>query len=402
MVFRNSKVIKYFALIVFLIFNINGVSTSNSTGLNLISKTKTTAKKKDKEGIPKYPAALTENVSFKLDSVFKRYNKRQDFHGSVLVAKNGKLIFSKQYGYADFGKKIKLDNQNTFQLASVSKQFTAASILILFEKGLLKLDDKVTKYYPDFPYEDVTIRHLLNHTSGLPQYFYLAEKEWKKEKAPTNAEMMEMMAEFKLQHYFKSGSRFDYSNTGYFVLASLVEKISGKSYPDFVEEHIFKPLDMTNSYVYRFEQDGIVDNQLYGFRIYRGWRHIKIPGTVNDAITGDKNVYSTAEDLFKWINGLNSGKIISKSTLDQMYTKGLTKYGKKVPYGFGFRIDDKDVEKVVYHYGKWNGFATSIKQYTDSEITIITLEHSNFRSMNHLNETVKRIVVQNFDEDVEI
>jgi len=402
MVFKNNKIIKYFALIVFLIFNINGVSTSNSTRLNLINRTKATVKNNEILGIPKYPAELTKKVSLKLDSVFNRFNKRQDFHGSVLVAKNGKLIFSKQYGYADFSKRIKLDNNYTFQLASVSKQFTAASILILFEKGLLKLDDKVTKYYPDFPYEDITIKHLLNHTSGLPQYFWLAEHEWKNDKAPTNTEMMKMMAEYKLPRYFKSGSRFDYSNTGYFVLASLVEKISKKSYRNFVEEHIFKPLDMKNSYIYRFEQDGIEDNQLYGYRIYRGWRHIKIPGTVNDAITGDKNVYSTVDDLFKWINGLNAGKIISKNTLDQMYSKGETKYGKKVPYGFGFRIDDKDLEKVVYHYGKWNGFSTSIKQYTDSEVTIITLEHSNFRSMNHLNETVRTIVLQNFDENNEL
>ncbi len=156
---------------------------------------------------------------------------------------------------------------------------------------------------------------------------------------------------------------------------------------------------MSNSYVYRFGYDTIDEDQLYGYRLYRGWKHIKIPGTVNDAITGDKNVYSTVDDLFKWINGLNAGKIISKNTLDQMYTKGITKYGKKVPYGFGFRIDDKNEEKVIYHYGKWNGFSTSIKQYTDSEITIITLEHSNYRSMNNLNETVKKIVEDNFDEN---
>ena len=398
MVFKNSKIIKYFALFVFLIFNIYGVSTSNSTKLGYVKKEIKT-KKEDDFSIPKYPSALTENVSEKLDSVFKRFNKRHDFHGSVLVAKNGKLIFSNQYGYANFSKKQKLDNNSTFQLASVSKQFTAASILILFEKGLLKLDDKVTKYYPDFPYEDVTIKHLLNHTSGLPQYFWLAEHEWKNKKAPTNSEMMKMLAEYKLQHYFKSGSRFDYSNTGYFVLASLVEKISKESYRDFVEKNIFKPLGMSNSYVYRFNQDDIEENQLYGYRVYRGWKHIKIPGTVNDAITGDKNVYSTVDDLFRWINGLNSGKIISQNTLDQMYTKGETKYGRKVPYGFGFRIDDKNEEKVIYHYGKWNGFSTSIKQYTDSEITIITLEHSNYHSLNHLNETVKKIVEDNFDEN---
>ena len=401
MVFKNSKVIKYFALFVFLVFNIKGVSTSNSTKFDFI-KNEIKTKEKKKISTPKYPKELTIKVSEKLDSVFKRFNKRHDFHGSVLVAKNGKLIFSNHYGYANFSKKLKLDNNSTFQLASVSKQFTAASILILFEKGLLKLDDKVSKYYPDFPYEDVTIRHLLNHTSGLPQYFWLAEHEWKKEIPPVNAEMMDMMSEYKVLRYFKPGSRFDYSNTGYFVLASLVEKISNESYRDFVEKNIFKPLDMNNSYVYRYKQDKIEDDQLYGYRLHRGWKHIKITGTVNDAITGDKNVYSTVEDLFKWINGLNSGKIISENTLNEMYSKGETKYGKKVPYGFGFRIDDKDDEKVIYHYGKWNGFSTSIKQYTDSDITIITLEHSNYRSMNHLNETVKNIVIDNFDENAEL
>ena len=398
MVFKNTKIIKYFALFIFLIFNIYGVSTSNSRNLDVIHK-ELKIKKKDKPSILKYPESLTENVSKKLDSVFKRYNKRQDFNGSVLVAKNGKLIFSNQYGYANFSKKIKIDQNSTFQLASVSKQFTAASILILFEKGQLGLDDKVIKYYPDFPYEGITIRHLLNHTSGLPQYFWLSEHEWKNETPPVNSEMMDMLAEYKVLRYFKPGSRFDYSNTGYFVLASLVEKISNESYKDFVEKNIFKPLDMTNSYVYRYKQDDIDDNQLYGYRLYRGWRHLKIGGTVNDAITGDKNVYSTGEDLLKWINGLNSGEIISKNTLNQMYTKGETKYGKKVPYGFGFRIDDKDAQKVIYHYGKWNGFSTSLKQYTDSDLTIITLEHSNFRSMNSLNETVKKIVEENFDEN---
>lgn len=399
MVFRNSKIIKYFALIVFLIFNINGVSTSNSSKLNFMDKEIKTEKKEDSK-TPVYPKELTAEVSKKIDSVFKKFNKRQDFHGSVLVAKNGKLIFSNQYGYANFSKKEKLDNNSAFQLASVSKQFTAASILILYEKGLLKLDDKVTKYFSDFPYEEVTIRHLLNHTSGLPQYFWLAEHEWKNKMPPVNSEMMDMMAEYKVLRYFKSGSRFDYSNTGYFVLASIVEKISDKSYRDFVEKNIFRPLGMDHSYVYRYKQDEIEENQLYGYRLYRGWRHLKITATVNDAITGDKNVYSTVDDLFKWINGLNSGKIISKSTLNQMYSKGVTKYGKKVPYGFGFRIDDENAEKVIFHYGKWNGFSTSIKQYTDSDITIITLEHSNFRSMNHLNETVKNIVLENFNENV--
>ncbi len=371
-------------------------STATSNEVDKLSETIAVVNKKAAAIVLPYPAALTKNVSKKLDSVFKRINKRHDFHGSVLVAKNGKLIYSNNYGYADFSKKTKLDEHSVFQLASVSKQFTAASILILYEKGQLKLEDKVIEYFPEFPYKEITIQHLLNHTSGLPKYFWLAEHKWQKEKAPVNSEMMELISEYKLPLFFRAGSRFDYSNTGYFVLASLVEKISNKDYSEFLETNIFKPLQMNNSFVYRFGQDAIHENQLSGYRLYRGWRHIKISGTVNDAITGDKNVYSTTDDLFKWINGLNSGKIISKNALDKMYTKGITKYGRKIPYGFGFRIDDKNSEKIIYHNGKWNGFSTSIKQYTDSDLVIITLEHSNYKSMNYLSSKIKSIVDKNF------
>ncbi len=371
-------------------------STATSNEVDRLSETIAVVNKNDAAIISSYPATLTKKVSKKLDSVFKRINKRHDFHGSILVAKNGKVIYSNNYGTANFSKKTKLDQHSVFQLASVSKQFTAASILILYEKGKLKLEDKVIEYFPEFPYEEITIQHLLNHTSGLPKYFWLAEHKWKKDKAPVNSEMMELISEYKLPLFFRSGSRFDYSNTGYFVLASLVEKIANKDYSEFLETNIFKPLQMNNSFVYRFEQDSIHENQLSGYRLYRGWRHIKISGTVNDAITGDKNVYSTTNDLFKWINGLNQGKIISKNTLEKMYTKGKTKYGREVPYGFGFRINDKNSEKVIYHNGKWNGFSTSIKQYTDSDLVIITLEHSNYKSMNYLNNKIKSIVEENF------
>ena len=282
-------------------------------------------------------------------------------------------------------------------MASVSKQFTAASIMMLYERGLLNLDDLVTKYYPNFPYEEVTIKHLLNHTAGLPKYFWLAEHKWENEKAPTNKEMMQMLADHKVERYFRPGRNFDYSNTGYFVLASIVEKVSDMEYGDFVETNIFDPLQMRNSFVYSYENDSIAANQLSGYRVYRGRYHIEIGGTVNDAIVGDKNVYATSEDMFKWINGLNSGKLISDKSLDMMYTKGETKYGRKVPYGFGFRIDSRNDEKVIYHHGKWNGFSTAITQYTDSDLLIIALEHSSYNSMKHLNNTVRNIVVENFD-----
>jgi len=389
--FKNNKLITIFILGVFMIFNVHGVTNYDSS-IKISEKESPKKHRDENTPLPEFDSAVKKMVSGKLDSIMKRFNKRQDFHGNILVAKNGKILFEDQVGYADFSKKIKLKKDDIFQLASVSKQFTAVSILMLYEKGLLKLDDKVTRFYPDFPYEEVTIRQLLNHTSGLPQYFWLAEHEWDKELPPANADMMQMIADYKLMQYFKAGSRFNYSNTGYFVLASLVEKISGKSYKEFVESNIFKPLQMNDSFVYRYRFDNMAENQLYGYRIYRGWRHLKIGGNVNDGITGDKNIYSTTEDLFRWITALNSGKLISKETLNLMYTKGKTKYNKEVPYGFGFRIDDKEEEMMIYHNGKWNGFSTSIRQFPESDLLIITLEHSSFHSMKSLNTSIKNTV----------
>jgi CubicO group peptidase (beta-lactamase class C family) len=394
--FKSNRNIKYFILLIFLIFNSFSVSTSS---VNYSEENVAFVKNKEKT-LTVYPEAITQNISKKLDSVFKRVNKRHDFHGSVLVAKNGKLIFNKEYGYADFKKKSKLDKNSTFQLASVSKQFTAAAILILAERGLIDVNDKLIKYYPDFPYERITIEQLLNHTSGLPKYFWLAEHKWHEDHVPVNSEMIDLLSEENLPLFFRPGRLFDYSNTGYFVLASLVEKVSGLDYGEFLEKNIFDPLDMKHSFVYRFEKDSIHENQLLGYRIYRRRYHVKISGTVNDGIVGDKNVYSTAEDLLKWINGLNSGKIISQKTLEQMYTKSKTSYGRNIPYGYGFRIENNDSDKIIFHNGKWNGFSTSIKQYTNSGIVVILLEHSKYNSMNYLSKTVKTLVEENFEENI--
>ncbi|MBV1887819.1 MAG: beta-lactamase family protein, partial [Urechidicola sp.] len=133
-------------------------------------------------------------------------------------------------------------------------------------------------------------------------------------------------------------------------------------------------------------------------RLYRGWKHLTITGTVNDAIVGDKNVYSTPEDLYKWIYGLNNEKLISNESLELMYTKGETIYGRKVPYGLGFRIDTKNDDKVIYHYGKWNGFSTGISQYPKEELVVIILEHTSYNAMTSLNKKVKNIVLDNFNK----
>ena len=360
---------------------------------------KTSINKQLKEELPflieRHPEKATNDVRQKLDSLLMRINKRNDFNGAILVAKNEKILYSSQVGFADFKKKALLHEESVFQLASVSKQFTAAAIMLLKERNKIKLTDTVNAYFPDFPFKNVTIKNLLNHTSGLPQYFWVAEHEWKQKKAPTNSEMMEFLESSNAKRYFKPGRNFDYSNTGYFVLASIVEKVSGTSFSSFLKSNIFEPLQMTNSYVYSFENDSIKENQLEGYRLYKGWRHLKIRSTINDAIVGDKNVYTTTEDLFKWTQGLNTGRLLTKESLELMYSKGETVYGRKVPYGFGFRINNEG-PKSIYHHGKWNGFRTGLTKYLKDDLVIIVLEHTSYNDINSLNKKIKKIVAENF------
>ena len=346
--------------------------------------------------IESHPNKVIKKVNLKLDSILLRINKRHDFHGSILVAKNGKIVYKNQIGYADFKKKEPLSESSIYQLGSVSKQFTAAAIMLLYERNKIQLTDTVNKYFPNFPYEHVTIKNLLNHTAGLPKYFWVAEHEWNQEKAPTNSEMMKLLESSNVLRFFKPGRNFDYSNTGYMVLASIVEKISGTSFNEFIKKNIFDPLEMNDSFVYSFENDSIRTDQLNGYRLYKGWRHLKINNTVNDAIVGDKNVYATSEDLFRWIVGLNNGKLLSKESLDLMYSKGKTIYGRNIPYGFGFRIDTKD-QNTIYHHGKWNGFSTGLTQYPEDDLVVIILEHTSYNAMTSLNKKVKKIVIENFD-----
>tara|TARA_B110000967_G_scaffold210085_1_gene270411 strand:+ start:323 stop:1555 length:1233 start_codon:yes stop_codon:yes gene_type:complete len=385
------------AIILFLCLFLFLATTSVSKNIELVKKPpiQTALTEKPPFLIEQYPEKDTKTVHHKMDSLLKRINKRHDFNGAILIAKNEKIVYSNQIGIADFKKKAPLHKESIFQLASVSKQFTAAAIMLLTERDKIKLTDTVNVYFPDFPYKNVTIKNLLNHTSGLPKYFWVAEHKWNQEKAPINSEMMELLETSNVQRFFKPGRNFDYSNTGYLVLASIVEKVSGISFSAFLKSNIFEPLQMKNSYVYSFENDSVRKNQLNGYRLHRGWRHIKIRGSVNDAIVGDKNVYTTAEDLYRWTQGLNTGRLLTKESLELMYSKGETVYGREVPYGFGFRIDTKG-QKSIYHHGKWNGFSTGLTKYLEDDLVVIVLEHTSYRGMQSLKKKIRKIVTENF------
>ncbi|MGM0505108.1 MAG: serine hydrolase domain-containing protein, partial [Bacteroidota bacterium] len=179
-----------------------------------------------------------------LDSIIQQKTERFHFNGSILVGYKGNCIYNQSFGYADIRKREPLSSDAIFQLASVSKQFTAMAVMILRDQNKLSYDDSVTRYIPDFPYPEMTIRMLLNHTSGLPNYMWLVEHHWKGENPPDNADIMKMMAKHKLSLYFTPGRRFNYSNTGYVVLASVVENVSGMPFADFLGQNIFQPLNM--------------------------------------------------------------------------------------------------------------------------------------------------------------
>ncbi len=400
---KNIKKISVVSLILscaFLIVSLSSVSLAEDavTSANAVEKISLDTIQKDISPllIERYPEKESKGVSVKLDSLLERINKRYDFNGAILVAKHDKILYSNQVGVADFNKKTPLNKESVFQLASVSKQFTAAAIMLLHEQNKIKLSDTVNVYFPGFPYEGVTIKNLLNHTAGLPKYFWVSEHKWQQEKAPSNSEMMSLLESSNVQRFYAPGQNFDYSNTNYFVLASIVEKVSGMSFGSFLKTHIFDPLEMEHSFVYSFENDSINENQLDGYRLYRGWRHLKIRGTINDAVVGDKNVYTTAEDLFKWTLGLNTGKLLSESSLDLMYAQGETISGRKIPYGFGFRIDNKDDGHKIYHHGRWNGFSTALTTYLDDNLVVIVLEHTSYKSIKQLNAQIKKIVTDNF------
>lgn len=325
----------------------------------------------------------------KMDKYFVDQAKYHRFNGSVLIAKKNEVIFSGNYGIANFSSKEKLNESSIYQLASLSKQFTAAAIVLLQQEGKLAYSDTITKYFPDFHYNKVTIQQCLNHTAGLPNYYWIAEHKWENKYPPTNEQIMEMMEDDDVMPYFSAGAKYAYSNTAYMVLASVVEKISGISFADFLKENIFNPIGMNDSYVYSFTYDKERENQLYGYR-KQGRRYIKIPGTINDGVVGDKNVYSTVYDLFKWYKVLNSNKLISDSSRANMYSLGKTSRGYEIPYGFGFHIDEKN--NIVYHNGKWNGFRNTFRQYPDDDILIIVLEHSSYRGFSAFVNSIKGIV----------
>ena len=325
----------------------------------------------------------------KPDSLFA---SQKDFSGVVLIANNGKIVYEKAFGYREFEKQIPLQTSDIFELASVSKQFTAMIIIMLKEKGKLNYDDSVSKYL-DIPYKGITIRNLVTHTSGLPDYQDIMDKYWDKTKVAGNADCIEYLNKYAPPKRFEPGEKYEYSNTGYLLLASIAEKASNKDFIEMCRKWIFRKLKMKSTDIRTLEEKKATENFAIG-HIYveerNKWvRADSFPSSDYTIWLGNRKgpgrISSTATDLLKWDKALYTEKLIKQSTLQEAFTPMKLNDGSFSSYGFGWSLrTDSTLGRIVSHTGDNPGYKTQIIRYIDKKKTVIILNnnaHKNFASI---------------------
>ncbi|MEM6515504.1 MAG: serine hydrolase domain-containing protein [Bacteroidota bacterium] len=328
---------------------------------------------------------VLENVKTqRLDSVYSAHFDRNEFNGNVLVAEKGKVIFQKSYGISNEETNETLNNQTAFELASVSKQFTAMGIVQLEKEGKLSYEDPISKYVPELKhYQGVTIKNLLIHTGGLPDYMSLMEENWDKSKIATNEDVIEIFEKLKPKKEFEPNQEYSYSNTGYLLLGTIIERVSGKSFEDYLNEKIFTPLEMKNSFVYRRRfNPKRIDNYAIGYIYSDSLKQNIVPDESPeddyiiylDGIVGDGMVNSNTTDLFKWDRALYGNELINAEDKKLIFSSYKTETGEETKYGFGWDVSEDSIYgKRVMHTGRWAGYLTLIERHIDTDKTIIQL-----------------------------
>ena len=308
-------------------------------------------------------AYYTQRVNKMYDSILKRHN----FNGSIIVAKNGEILLEDYHGYANIQTKDTLTPNTATHLASVSKTFTATAILKLWEEKKLNIDDSIQVYFPQFPYHNITLRMMLNHRSGLPNYIYAMTKfpEWRHRLA-TNQDMLQFLIDKKPTWYGYPNRAFNYCNTNYALLALVIEKVSGQTYPEYLKNNIFTPLGMKNTYVFtnqdsaNYQPSFQPNNRPFGLEAM-------------DAIYGDKGIYSTPRDMLLWDKALYSNRIISQGTYQEAIKPTSFEKPGTHNYGMGWRLMTLPNSTIVYHNGWWHGNNNVFTRLIDDTATIIIL-----------------------------
>lgn len=313
-------------------------------------------------------ASLAQNNNSRMDQVAQSYFSNKEFMGSVLVARGTEVLLSKGYGSANLEWEIPNSPSTKFRLGSITKQFTAASILLLEERGKLSVDDPVKKHLPDAPaaWDRITIFHLLTHTSGIPSFTGFPDYRSTEAFATTPEKLVARFRDKPLE--FTPGERMNYSNSGYVLLGYLIERITGESYESFVQKNIFAPLGMKDSGY--DSNSAVIARRAAGYEpgpngpINAGFIHMTIPHAAGA-------LYSTTEDLLRWEQGLFGGKLLSATSFQKMTTPF------KNDYAFGLTVHTENGHKVIEHGGGIEGFNTSLAYYPDDKLTVIALGNLN-------------------------
>lgn len=306
----------------------------------------------------------------KLDSFYGKEIGR-GFNGSVLVGYKGKIMYERYFGYCNKADNTPLSPNTPSQLASTSKPFTATAVLWLYQNKYLDIDKPVQTYLKDFPYPEITVAMLLCQRSGLPDYTKMGNTYWKSSAPMYNEDLLQLFAKFKPRLNSKPNTRFEYSNTNFAMLARIIESVSKMSYKNFMKEFIFDPLGMKNTFVYDPTErskynDKITVSYQYNWSIYKE--------TPEDGVYGDKGIYSTVEDMYRWDQSFYKHALLNEKTLKMAYTGYSNERAGIKNYGFGWRmLEFNDGYKIIYHNGWWHGNNTVFYRFIKDNFTVIVL-----------------------------
>ena len=321
----------------------------------------------------KISQAYKNSVTGRINHFYNKNWPNNSMNGSFLVARNGQIIFEKYNGFANKNEGTKITANTPVQIASVSKVLTATAVLKLVNAGKIELDQKVNTILKTFPYEDCTIRMLLDHRSGMRNYAYFTDRDksvWDRHNQLTNKDILDILATKDIGLESRTGTRFSYCNTNYAMLALIIEKITGLTYKEAMSEMIFKPLGMTNTYVFDDDKDRkkIVPS-------YKG-NGVEIGFDYLDNVYGDKNVFSTVRDLLKFDRARNSPDFLKPALLKQVYTGYSNERKGTKNYGLGIRMINWETgQNFYFHNGWWHGNTSSYITLMKENVTIIALSN---------------------------
>jgi D-alanyl-D-alanine carboxypeptidase len=318
-------------------------------------------------------SAADDALAKKIDAVMSEVYKPGEPGAALLVRRDGQTIFRKGYGMADLELGVPVEPDMVFRLGSITKQFTAVSILMLAEQGKLGLQDEITKFLPDYPMQGchITVEHLLTHTSGIQSYTDQPEwlAMWRKDM--TVKEIIDLAKDKPM--LFEPGERWTYCNSGYVLLGAIIEKVSGQSYEDFIDAHVFKPLGMKHSYYGSAER--IIPRRIPGYQTGKNG-FINAPYLSMTQPYAAGSLLSSVDDLAVWSDAVFSGKLVGKSWLDKAFTPYKLKNGESTGYGYGWFISNNQGHRIIEHGGGINGFTSYEMTLPEDRVFLALLTNS--------------------------